>query len=232
MKDTPAFNTDMALAYDTTTRISIPSYDALFTMVQAYFRANLGDQAASLLVVGAGGGNELTAWGPSNSKWTFTGVDPAAEMLKIAQGKAAQLGMESRVRLIQGTVEEMPHSDGQFDAGSCILVLHFIAGDQAKGELLGAIKARLKPGAPFVLVSACGNPAEAEFHNRLEVWKTFWLQGGHTPDKVAEMGNSIVTRLSLLPDQQIEALLAEAGFARITRFWATGIFAGWVCHAK
>jgi len=59
---------EMALAYETNTRISVPTYDALFAMVQSYFRAKLGEKAASLLVIGAGGGNELSAWGPSNPK--------------------------------------------------------------------------------------------------------------------------------------------------------------------
>lgn len=56
------FNSEMALAYEKNTRISIPTYDTLFAMVQSYYRAQLGEKAASLLVIGAGGGNELSAW--------------------------------------------------------------------------------------------------------------------------------------------------------------------------
>lgn len=75
MKDKPTYNPEMAHTYRTNARISIPTYDGLFAMVQSYFRFQLGDEAASLLVVGAGGGNELSAWGPSNLAWTFTGID-------------------------------------------------------------------------------------------------------------------------------------------------------------
>ncbi|MDC0762997.1 class I SAM-dependent methyltransferase [Brevibacillus sp. AG] len=88
MNEEITFNAKMVLAYDANTRISIPTYDLLFTMVQSYFRAQLGEKAASLLVIGAGGGNELSAWGPSNPKWTFTGVDPSAEMLAMAQTRS------------------------------------------------------------------------------------------------------------------------------------------------
>lgn len=40
--------------YEKTTHISIPSYDSLFSMIQSYFRFELGDIPVSMLVVGAG----------------------------------------------------------------------------------------------------------------------------------------------------------------------------------
>ena len=140
---------EMALAYETNTRISVPTYDALFAMVQSYF-----------------GGNELSAWGPSNPKWTFSGVDPSEEMLKIAKNKAVQLGLESRVRLIQGMIDDLPLPDSKFGAASCILVLHFIDDDREKLKLLKSIKDHLKSGAPFVLVTAY----------------VFWMRDGNHPN--------------------------------------------------
>lgn len=224
-------NSEMALAYETNTRISVPTYDALFAMVQSYFRAKLGEKAASLLVIGAGGGNELSAWGPSNPKWTFTGVDPSEEMLKIAKNKAVQLGIESRVRLIQGTIDNLTLPDSKFDAASCILVLHFVDDDQEKLKLLKTIKDHMKSGAPFVLVTAYGDRDDAELQDRLNVWKSFFLDAGWESSKV-EMVNRNIMKISFLPENQIERLLAESGFMNITRFYSTGLFAGWICHAE
>ena len=118
------FNSGTTHAYEANTRASIPTYDTLFGMVQSNFRFQLGEKAASLLVIGAGGGNELSAWGPSNPKWTFTVVDPSLRL--ITEDKTVQLGLEGRVRLIQGTIDNLPLQDPKFDAASCILVLHFI----------------------------------------------------------------------------------------------------------
>jgi tRNA (cmo5U34)-methyltransferase len=174
-QEPPRVEPSVAAAYEKNSRISVPSYDALFAMVQSYFRMQLGERPAALLVVGAGAGNELSAWGPSNPAWTFTGVDPSEEMLKIAQQKAAQLDLESRVNLIRGTVDDLPLGDSQFDAASCILVLHFIDDEQEKLQMLGTIRDKLKPGAPFVLVSAYGDRDDAEFQDRLQVWKSFAL---------------------------------------------------------
>jgi tRNA (cmo5U34)-methyltransferase len=232
MNEELTFNSEMALAYETNTRISIPTYDTLFAMVQSYYRVQLGVKAASLLVIGAGGGNELAAWGPSNPKWTFTGVDPSEEMLKIAKNKTVQLALESRVRLMQGTIDDLPLPDSKFDAASCILVLHFIDDDQEKLKLLGTIKDNLKPGAPFVLVSAYGDRDDAELQDRLNVWKSFWVDAGHESSKVNEMVNRGIMKISFIPENQIERLLEESGFTNITRFYSTGLFAGWICHAE
>lgn len=231
MTEKLTFDSKNTVAYEANARVSIPTYDTLFSMIQSYFRAQWGEKKASLLVVGAGGGNELVAWGPTNPKWLFTGVDPSKEMLQMAEHKSIQLGLENRVRLIQGTIADLPHADSKFDAASCILVLHFIEDVQQKLELLRAIKNNLKPGAPFVLVSAYGNPAEKELQDRINVWKSFFYDVGYEPSKLEEMGKGIMN-ISFIPEKQIEGLVEEAGFKNTTRFYSTGLFAGWICHAE
>ncbi|MFZ5645633.1 MAG: class I SAM-dependent methyltransferase [Bacillota bacterium] len=234
MNEELTLNSEMALAYDKNARISIPTYDTLFTMVQSYFRAKFGEKSVTLLVIGAGGGNELSAWGPVNPKWTFTGVDTSEEMLKIAKNKTVQLGLESRVRLTHGTIDDLPPSDSKFDAASCILVLHFVFDVQEKLKMLGTVKDHLKSGAPFVLVSAYGDRDDAEFKDRLNVWKSFWLDAGYESSKMDELENSIMNpmKISIIPENQIERLLAESGFTNITRFYSTGLFGGWICHTE
>ncbi|MFP3919878.1 methyltransferase domain-containing protein [Lysinibacillus telephonicus] len=223
--------TEKALVYEKNTRISVPTYDGLFMMVRSYFRAQLGEKKASLLVVGAGGGNELSAWGPSNPKWTFTGVDPSEEMLHIAKNKAVQLGLENRVELIQGTIDDIPLSKPKFDAASCILVLHFIDDEQEKLKLLRTIKDNLKSGAPFVLVSAYGDRDSSELYDRINVWKSFFLDAGYEKSKADDMGK-VIMNISFIPESQIAQLLKDAGFTNITRFYSTGLFAGWICQAE
>lgn len=231
MTEELAFNSKNTIAYEANARNSIPTYDTLFTMVQSYFRTQLGEKEASLLVIGAGGGSELAAWGPSNPKWTFTGIDPSTEMLQMAIHKSIQLGLENRVKLIQGTIADLPPEDSKFDAASCILVLHFIKDVQQKLELLRTIKDKLKPGAPFVLVTAYGDPADAELQDRINVWKSFFFDVGYDSSKLDEMGKGIMN-ISFIPEHHIEGLLAESGFTNITRFYSTGLFAGWICHAE
>ncbi|OAS16401.1 class I SAM-dependent methyltransferase [Paenibacillus oryzisoli] len=231
MNDNLTHNSEMAHHYETNARISIPSYDALFGMVQSYFRAELNGEVGSVLVIGAGGGNELTAWGPTNPAWTFTGVDISEDMLKIAKFKTNQLGLSSRVNLIHGTIHDVPEVDAVFDVASCILVLHFIDKVQEKRELLKGIHSRLKPGAPFVLVTAYGDRDGSELKDRLHVWRSFWLDAGKSPTTVNEMVKTGIMKISFMPEEQIEELLQDSGFTHITKFFVTGLFGGWMCHA-
>ncbi|WP_353626200.1 hypothetical protein [Bacillus sp. JCM 19041] len=80
-----------SVAYEKNARMSIPTYDGLFMMIQSYFRAQSKSQDASLLVVGAGGGNELAAWGPSNPTWSFTGIDLPRRCLQWHKRKCIHL---------------------------------------------------------------------------------------------------------------------------------------------
>ncbi|MFC4775280.1 class I SAM-dependent methyltransferase [Paenibacillus sp. GCM10023252] len=224
------YNSEKALAYDKITRISVPTYDTLLSMIESYYRAHLGGREASILVVGAGGGNELAAWGPSNSSWTWTGIDPSEEMHKIAQHKAVQLGIEDRVTLTRGTIDDLPLPQSGFDAATCILVLHFVEAEEDKLKLLRSIKEYMKPGAPLVLVTAYGDRESAELQDRINVWKTFFLGAGWEPSRVEEMGRGIM-KISFISDSEIERLLAQAGFGNITRFYSTGLFGGWMCKA-
>jgi len=73
---------------------------------------------ARLLVLGAGGGLELKALAETQPGWTFVGVDPAAEMLKLAERTLGPLA--SRAKLQQGYIDDAP--DGPFDAASALIV--------------------------------------------------------------------------------------------------------------
>lgn len=221
---------EKAHTYEQNARISVPAYDTLFAMTQAYFRTHLGDRVSSLLVVGAGGGNELSAWGPSNPNWTFTGIDPSEEMLQIAQRKARQLTIESRVQLLHGTIDILSSAPSTFDAASCILVLHFIQDRQQKLKLLRNIHAQLKPGKPFVLACAYGERESDELQDRIKIWQSFFLDVGYKKAKVEDMGK-VIMNISFISDQEIQELLQEAGFKHITRFFSSGLFAGWMSHA-
>lgn len=112
-----------------------------------------------VLIVGAGGGMELSYFAQSFPDWKFDGVDPSADMLDLARTYLGSLN--SRVQLHHGYIESAP--EGPFDAASCLLTLHF-TNEAERYRTLCEIHARLKPGG--VLVSAHysipQNPVERE----------------------------------------------------------------------
>jgi tRNA (cmo5U34)-methyltransferase len=149
--------------YDIAVRQSIPGYDAMLIMLTALFQLYLMDNA-HILVVGAGGGNEINALSQTHPTWQFTGVDPSEKMLAVAQSKVESLGIEDRVTLHQGIVQDLPQVP--FNAATSLLVMHFLTDDGTKLDYLKAIAARLQPGSPFVLVDSHGDK-QSEMFKRL-----------------------------------------------------------------
>lgn len=230
VKDDLEFDMEMAREYDKGIRRALPTYDALFRMVQSFLRANVKD-SANLLVVGAGGGNEIVTFGIANPTWTFAGVDPSEAMLEVALQKAKKEGIEERVSIHVGKIEQIKF-DEKFDAATCLLVLHFVETIEEKRSLLKTVKELLQPGAPFVLVTMFGDQSIPEFDERMNLWKSIWLDLTDLSQEDVNGMEESVRELSFVSAKQIEELLEEAGFERVTQFFSTTLFGGWIAHAE
>lgn len=181
---------------------------------------------ARVLVVGAGGGLELKAFAQAHPGWRFDGVDPAAEMLKLAEHTLGPLA--ARVRLHHGYIDDAPA--GPFDAASCLLTLHFLDIQQRR-HTLAQIRRRLTPGAAFVAAHFSFTQGEGERARWLSRYAAFAAASGIEPDKAEQARAGIDARLCLLTPAQDETLLAEAGFTDIELFYAGFAFRGWVARA-
>ena len=230
MKDDLEFDMEMAREYDKGIRRALPTYDAMFRMVQSFLRANVKEDA-KVLVVGAGGGNEIMTFGKANPAWTFAGVDPSEAMLEVAMQKAKNEGIEDRVTIHTGTIEQVEF-EGEFNAATCLLVLHFVETIEEKLSLLKTVKENLEPGSPFVLVSMFGDQSKPEFDERMNLWKSIWLDLTDLTKEDVEGMEESVRELSFIPADQIEGLLEQAGYERITQFFSTTLFGGWIAHTS
>lgn len=224
------FDENTATEYDKGIRRTFPAYDSMFRLVQTYLRAHTPAHA-NLLLIGAGGGNELTAFGPTNPTWTFTAVDPAAPMLDIARMKATNLELGNRVEFIEGTVDTIDHAN-TYDAATCMLVLHFIPDIDEKLHVLKKIRQHLSSGAPFVLASMYGDANDPAFDELFELWKAYWLDSTSLSQAEVDDMEKTVRGLSFIPEEEIVRLLQEAGFNKIAKFFMTNMFGGWICQAK
>jgi hypothetical protein len=99
----------------------VPGLEALHLMT-GLLLAERTPTDARVLVLGAGGGSELKAMAEAHPRWRFVGVDPAAEMLRLAERTLGTL--MDRVELIKGYIDDAPA--GPFDAATCLLTLHFL----------------------------------------------------------------------------------------------------------
>lgn len=178
-----------------------------------------------ILVVGAGGGLELRAFAEAQPDWRFVGVDPSAEMLKLARltlGPFAQ-----RAVLHEGYIASAP--EGPFDAASCLLTLHFVPGAERLATLT-EIRRRLKPGA-HLAVAHHSLPEGPERDLWLDRFAAFAADNGVTFDKARGGARALGEQLPILSPEAEVALFRAAGFADPQLFYAALTFRGWIMRA-
>jgi len=216
---TPFSDPAVVAGYVEATAKKVPGLADLHRMA-AILLAERAPEDAGILVVGAGGGLELSAFADAQPGWCFLGVDPSAAMLDLARRTLGPLGARADLRL--GTIDAAP--PGPFDGATCLLTLHFLDRDE-RLRTLREIHRRLRPGA--ALVVAHHSAADGADLTR---WLSRSLTFAGTPASPAAAAQ-MAQRLPVLTTEEDEALLREAGFCDIALFYAALSFRGWVAVA-
>ncbi|MCV7344274.1 class I SAM-dependent methyltransferase [Mycolicibacterium rhodesiae] len=181
---------------------------------------------ARVLVLGAGGGLETTAFAQAQPGWTFDAVDPSEAMLELA---ARNLGpYAARVRMHRGYIEDAP--DGPFAAATSLLTLHFLP-RQLRLETAARVRQRLTPGAPFVVAHMSFPQHGSERDLWISRHVANLIAAGIDAADVDKARNAIATEVPVLSPDQDRAILREAGFTDVTEFFTAFTVRGWVCYA-
>ena len=203
----------------------VPGFDALHRMT-GILLAEKVPPAARILVLGAGGGLELTALAAAYPGWTFTGIDPAQPMLDLA---AQVMGAEAqRAELICGYIDDAP--DGPFDGAVCLLTLHFLDRDERR-RTVAEIHRRLKPGAPFVAAHSSFPQGPGDKELWLSRYAAFAVASGSPPEQAEQARAAVAAAANMLEPQEDEAILRQGGFADAALFYAAFTWRGWIGHA-
>lgn len=220
----PFSDADVVAKYAEGPRRMVPGFADLHRMASILLAERV-PEAGRVLVVGAGGGLELKAFAEAHAGWTFDGVDPALEMLKLAERTLGPLA--SRARLRHGYVDAVP--PGPFDAAVCLLTMHFVPLEERK-SLLAEVRRRLRPGAPFV-TAHLSMPKGASRARWLGRYAGYAVTSGVEPEKAQSAAAAVEARLHILSPEEEETLLREAGFPEVDLFYAGLAFRGWVAYA-
>jgi tRNA (cmo5U34)-methyltransferase len=181
---------------------------------------------AKVLVLGAGGGLEISALAQAHPGWTFIGVDPSQEMLRLAARTLGPLGV--RVELVRGYIEDAP--PGPFDAAVCLLTLHFLDVAERR-RTTREVRQRLRPGAPFVAAHGSFPQGPDERPLWLSRYATFAIASGVAPELADKARTSVAAHVHMLSPEQDEGILREAGFNDVSLFFAAFTWRGWIAHA-
>ncbi len=140
-----------------------------------------------VLEIGIGSGHNLAHY---QDVQAIVGLDPAPELTRMAQRRAAEAGVD--VQILQASGEQIPAQDGEFDAIVCTWTLCSIPN---VGQALGEMRRVLKAGGRFHFIEhgLSPDPRVVRWQRAIEpVWKR--IGGG--------------CHLTRQPD----ALLRKAGF--------------------
>lgn len=203
-------------------RRSVPGYDVMLGLVEQILAQEVPD-GGRVLVVGAGGGLELTHLAERHQGWTFDGVDPSAEMLQLARDTMGPLAASAVLH--EGYINTAP--DGPFDAATCLLTLHFLPSDE-RLRTLREIRSRLRPGAPL-LTFHTSVPAGDRRADWLERYALHAAGPGADPAQVAQSVAQLFA-LPILSPEEDEGLLRAAGFAVEGTYYAALTLRGWLAH--
>jgi tRNA (cmo5U34)-methyltransferase len=216
---------EVVARYSEGPRRFVPGLDALHRMT-GLLLAERAPANARVLVVGAGGGLELRALAEAHPGWSFVGVDPAGEMLRLAERTLGDHA--ARVQLVEGYVDDLT-ADG-FDAATCRLTLHFLEA-QERRRTAGEIRRRMRPGAPFVAAHGSFPQGPGERDLWLDRYAAYAVASGFSSDQAATARATVSASVQMLSPEDDEAILREAGFTDIALFYAAFTWRGWVAYA-
>jgi tRNA (cmo5U34)-methyltransferase len=221
------FDPARAGEYDQQSRIALAGYDACHELAACMLASVLSAKpGASVLVVGAGTGQEMLSIGRLEKTWNFTAVDPSPSMVELGRARVQAAGLAERTEFVQGTVADLS-SDTRFDAATLIGVFHHLPGDAAKHEILRDIALRLKPGAPLIL--AGNRQRYVEHPLLLNAWRQRWRLHGATPAEIdAKIGKILQGADPPASDPVIADFLRQAGFGAPTLFFSSLFWGAWI----
>lgn len=220
----------------------IPGRQVSLTMMRAIMTHALEQAEAQphVLVVGAGGGEEIIQLAQDHPTWRFTGVDLNEDMINTGKQRIADLGLPNEVTWFQGPIDQLEATG--FDAATCVLTAHFLPDNGERQQFYADIHRRMKPGATLVLVSGSynvnGNPEGATGVERLlpEDRFNYELHFQHArlmgaPEDIITQQYNVVGKMGAIPDARERELLQTVGFSNIYQFFHAAIIKGWVAQA-
>lgn len=219
-----------ARGYDDAIRAAIPGYELLHESVAAFLPGALGEQA-TVLVVGAGTGEEIVQMSRANPGWRFVAEDPSPEMLEVAREKLTAAGAADRVEFVAGPIEDVPPGE-QFDAATMILVQHFLPDDGAKQAMLREVAARLRPGAPLFLANMHGDLAADDDQVRYQAWKRRQMARGMAAEDAEAMFTGLPTVVHFVSAKRTRELLRGAGFTDFQNVFRAFVIGGWLAYRQ
>ena len=216
------FNKDAAKSYDEKNSKLSRISDCMHFLTGLVLRDLPSD--ARVLCVGAGTGAEILVLAQAYPGWKFVALEPSLDMLNVCRERMAQADVSDRCEFEHGYVQDYK-GPAEFDAALSILVAHFIPRED-RLSFFKEMAARLKSGGYLVNAEISFDLDSPEFPMMLKGWEGVQSLMGATPESLAALPNVLRDVLTVVPPEQTEEWLREAGVSSPVRFFQAMMICG------
>lgn len=223
MASTNFFTSEASKAYDEKNKPLAAISDNMHFLIRLILR-DLPSRA-HVLCAGVGTGAEILSLSKAFPEWTFLGVDPSSDMLKVCRERLEAAGVLSRCQLFCGHVEALPEGKN-FDAALSVLVAHFVDRDK-KLDYFRGLYDRLKSGGYLINTEISYDLDSKEFKAMLVNWAKVQSLMGATTEALSKIPDQLRNVLSVIPPSETEALLRKCGLPMPVRFFQALMICGW-----
>lgn len=213
-----AFKGEHAAKYDKNWSRLAPFKQSLHLAMQLVLKGLPRD--AHVLCIGVGTGAELLAMAEAFPEWHFTAVEPSADMLSQCVDAAKRAGIIGRCDFHGGYLHELD-DHARFDGATSILVSQFLLEPDDRRGFYRDIAARMKPGGMLISADLSAEEQGGEYGPLFDVWANMMAYTGAKAADREKMLASFGRDVSVLPQEEIEALISSAGFQQATLFHKT-----------
>lgn len=222
------FNKKEASKYEEYAERAVFGYNQLYQMTLALLMDEKSINS-KVLVVGSGSGKEMITFGNYMPFIEMTGVDPSEEMIKISRKKIEEKGLDNKISLYKGTIEDLPPNI-KYNIATVIFVLRFVDGEDEKLFLLRRINELLKSGGRILIIDQFEQPLSQQFNLLRFGWKNFLLMNGISVQTAEMIIEKALEKRSLITENKLKRLLAESGYHNIVRFYSAFLHAGFIAE--
>lgn len=209
------FDGDYGRDYDATIRTLIPAYAAIMEIAAASLTA-LMPKASTVLVVGAGSGNELPPMLAALPQAHFSLIEPSSQMRGLCERVIAAAQAVGRVQWgPERLVPDQPWGREAFDVVVSHNVLHLMPPSEQQ-ELLPRMLACIKPGG-LLLLSSYSEPGDPQLLQLLQsIAAARFAAAGLTAERIAAVLASRNNGVFSLDQDALDQALERSGMEAAT----------------
>lgn len=220
------FTGKIANEYDLRASRTKPVMDAIYFSI--YLILKDMKENSEIICVGAGTANEVIFLADKFPKYKFTCIEPAPEMVEIIKNKVKQHGIEGRVNIFNGYLNDF-HNETKFDCALSLLVSHFFVDEEKRKNYFSEIKHYLKSDGILINADIAADMQSADFDRLLDIWVNFHMQSGLNAENVKDyVIDGMNKNYAVISPEKVQNILISAGFNKPVLFYRNILINAWV----